>query len=70
MLAEQELCDGDHPEMLGASEWISTGLRVEETKYGMHLEELITGLTAAADFPSRTQPGGSRKHRVAKLGSH
>lgn len=35
MLAEQELCDGDHPEMLGASEWISTGLRVEETKYGM-----------------------------------
>ena len=32
MLAEQELRDSQHPEMLGASEWISTGLRIEETK--------------------------------------
>lgn len=35
MLAEQELCDVAHPELLGASEWISTGIRIEETKYGI-----------------------------------
>ena len=33
MLAEQELLDSEHPEMLGASEWISSGLRIEETKW-------------------------------------
>lgn len=54
MLAEEELSQYADPELLGASAWIATGLRIEETKcVTSRCRANDDLLTVSLDFPSR-----------------